>query len=135
MAITVFKSFVSTVTRFLSTAMPSTLRLMVDPTTGAPVGIQSQNAGGPDGIWTPIDITQAQALAPTALMLADINAVYRVNVAPYPRYRSDGSTALVPLDSSGSIVVPPGINEVFFSPLVVVEGQPLIIKGGVRVIQ
>lgn len=134
MAISVFKSFVSTVTRFLPVEMPKALRLLTDPTTGAPTGIQSQNAGGPDGIWTPIDITQAQALAPTALMLADINATYRVNVAPYARYRSDGQN-LVPVDSSGAIVVPAGENLLLFSPLVVTEGQPLIVRGGVRVIQ
>ena len=91
MAITLFKSFRSTVTPFLPSAWIPGLKLLVDPGTGAPVGIQSQNANGPDGIWTPIDLTAAQIAAPTAAMLADLNATYRLNVAPYTRYISDGT--------------------------------------------
>jgi hypothetical protein len=103
MAISLFKSFRSSVTPFIATGWTSALKLLVDPQTGAPVGIQSQNANGPDGIWTPIDLTAAQIAAPTALMLADLNATYRLSVAPYTRYQSDGtcwwrSAATVPTE-------------------------------------
>lgn len=91
MAISIFKSFRSTVTPFLPTAWLPSLRLLVDPGTGAPVGIQSQNANGPDGIWTPVDLTAAQIASPTAAMLADLNATYRLNESPYTRYFSDGT--------------------------------------------
>lgn len=91
MAISIFKSYLSTVTPFVPQDVAGPVRVLVDPGTGAPVGIQSQNSGGPDGIWTPVDITAAQAASPTALMLADLNATYRLNVAPYTRYYSSGS--------------------------------------------
>jgi hypothetical protein len=91
MAISLFKSFRSSVTPFIATGWTNALKLLVDPQTGAPVGIQSQNANGPDGIWTPIDLTAAQIAAPTPAMIADLNATYRLSVAPYTRYQSDGT--------------------------------------------
>ncbi len=72
--------------------------------------------------------------APTAAMLADLNATYQLSIAPYSRYYSDG-TQLLPLGSGGSIVIPPGFNEIFFSPLVITEGHDLIVEGGARVIE
>lgn len=90
----IFKSFRSTVTPWEPRFWISTLRLLVDNVTGAPVGIESPNASGPDGIWAPVDLTAAQIASPTAAMLADLNATYRLNVAPYTRYQSSG-TALV----------------------------------------
>jgi hypothetical protein len=65
--------------------------MLVDAVTGAPVGVQSPNANGPDGIWTPIDVTSAQIASPTPEMVADLNATYRLSVAPYYRYQSNGS--------------------------------------------
>lgn len=90
MAVRVFKSYQSTVTPFVPHDVPGPQRLMSDPVTGAPVGIQTMSANGPDGIWTPVDITAAQASSPTAAMLADLNATYRLNVPPYTRYYSSG---------------------------------------------
>lgn len=87
---TIFKSFQSTVTPFHSRRVPKDWSLLSDPVTGAPTGMQNPNANGADGIWTPIDLTAAQIASPTALMIADLNAVYRLNVAPYTRYYSDG---------------------------------------------
>ena len=70
MAIAIFKSFRSTITPFLPRNWFAAVQLLVDPTTGAPVGIQNFNDAGPDGIWTPVDVTAAQLEAPTAAMLA-----------------------------------------------------------------
>lgn len=88
----IFRSFRSTVAPFAPRRIPNDLRLLVDPVTGSPVGIQSPNANGADGIWTPVDLTAAQIAVPTADMIADLNAVYRLNVAPYTRYQSNGTT-------------------------------------------
>lgn len=43
------------------------------------------------GSYTPISITAGEQAAPTAAQLANIWATYQLNVAPYTRYRSDGS--------------------------------------------
>src|ERR1700749_2092544 len=91
-------SFRSTVSPPQVRRIPETVTL-VDPVTGAPVGIQNPNANGFDGLWSPVDLTAAQIAAPTAAMIADINSTYRLNVAPYTRYQSDG-TRLVALGAS-----------------------------------
>lgn len=105
----IFKSFRSTVAPFLSRSIPNNLKVLVDSTTGAPAGIENWNANGADGVFVPIDLTAAQIAAPTALMLADLNATYRLNVAPYTRYQSDG-TSLVNL--SGSAVIVPASGSI-----------------------
>jgi hypothetical protein len=129
MAISVFKSWVSTITRFLPANLDSRLKLLVDPTTGAPVGLQSQNDGGPDMIAVPIDITAAQALNPPAGMVADLNATYRVNAPPYTRYYSDG-TELVAMSASGAdFVVPAGTSMTFNAPLTISPPQRFIVQG------
>jgi hypothetical protein len=108
----IFKSFKSTVTPFIPGEWRSSFRLLTDALTGAPVGIESPNANGPDGVFVPIDLTAAQIGSPSAAMVADLNATYRLNVAPYTRYQSNG-TALVQLaeltDEFNSILqtVPP----------------------------
>lgn len=43
------------------------------------------------GSFTPIVITAAEQAAPTAAMLANIWCTYQLDVAPYTRYRSDGT--------------------------------------------
>ena len=134
MALPAFTSFFPTVRRWINTQWRQEYKLIIDNESGAPVGILSPNANGPEGIWAPVPLSQAQISSPTAAMIADLNATYQLNVAPYSRWRSDG-TILVPMDSESGTVIPPGINEVFFSPLVITEaGGPLIIEGGVRVI-
>ena len=90
-----FKSFRSTVSPWVPETWRTTLRLLVDAGTGAPVGIESPNGSGPDGIFTPVDLTAAQIASPTAAMIADLNATYRLNVAPYTRYRSTGSALVI----------------------------------------
>lgn len=63
---------------------------------------------GPGGAWitvadtpaasaglTPITITAGEQASPTAAMLANIWATYQLNVAPYTRYRSDGSALIL----------------------------------------
>lgn len=134
MALPAFSSFFPTVRRWINTQWRQEYKLIIDNDSGAPVGILSPNANGPEGIWAPVPLSQAQIAAPTAAMLADINATYQLNQAPYSRYRSDGSQ-LAPLDSESGTVVPPGVNVVWFSPLVITEaGGPLIIEGGVRLV-
>lgn len=98
---TIFRSFQSTIAPFLSRKWPADLKLLVDPVTGSPTGIQSPNANGPHGIWSPVDLTAAQIASPTADMMADLSATYRLNVAPYTRYQSTG-TGLIPLTNNNS---------------------------------
>lgn len=134
MAIPIFQSFFPTVVKWYNTSWRNTYKVITDNNTGAPIGLTSQDANGPQGIWAPTPLSLAQIGSPSAAMLADLNATFQLNTAPYSRYRSDG-TQLVPLDNEGGTVIPPGINVVYFSPLVITEaGGPLIIEGGVRVI-
>lgn len=135
MSLPSFRSFFPDVARWLPTRWRQEYRLIVDNATGVPVGILNQNANGADGIWGLTPISAAQATAPTAAMLADLGATYQLNQDPFTRYRSDG-TQFVSLDGTGGpVVVPAGVNAVWFSPLTVIEGAPLKIYGGVRVIQ
>lgn len=96
MAIPIFQSFFPTVAKWVSSAWRSEYRVITDNNTGAPIGLVSPNANGPEGIWAPTPLSAEQIESPTAAMLADLNAVYQLNVAPYTRYESTG-TALVPL--------------------------------------
>ena len=134
MAISVFKAFNSTVTRFYDRMISSSDRWLVDPTTGAVVGVQNQNCNGPDARFVPVDLTASQIANPTALMLADLDATYRLNVAPYSRYQSDGAS-LVPVGGSNEseTVVPPGINVIYYDPLKIASPNSLVIEGTVRV--
>lgn len=125
--------------KWLPTAWLTRWKAIVDANTGAVVGIQSQDATGPDGIWAPVPLTQAQISAAiagdisVARILADLNATYQLNAAPYSRYRSDGTT-LVPLDEGGGTVIPAGQIWEFVSPLQITEQTPMFIRGGIRVI-
>jgi hypothetical protein len=128
MAVPFFKSFRSTVTPFLVRAW-TRVNLLVDPITGAPTGIQNWNDNGADGIWTPIDVTIAQLGAPTAAMLADLNAVYRLNVPPYSRYISNG-TAIVAQNGSDLITN----NIILYAPWTVTDPAGYTVTGTVKVI-
>lgn len=129
----IFKSFRSTVAPFIPRMWPNNLKLLVDPVTGAPTGIESPNASGPDGIWTPVDVTAAQLASPSAAMLADLNAVYRLNVAPYDRYHSDG-TILVS-DAGTNVQGPTGLfgNMIVYAPYVIDSPTGITIRGTVSV--
>ncbi len=136
MAIAPFKSFLSTVNPFKPAGIFATRRVLTDPVTGAPVGIQNDSSNGPDGIWTPIDISAAQATSPTAAMLADLNATYRLNVAPYTRYISNGQALVSFAGSGGSDIVPasgPWANIIAYSPFTINTPEGVIIYGQVRV--
>ncbi len=87
----IFKTFRSTDSPWSPRNWISTLRLLVDNNTGAPIGLENPNAGGPDAIWTPVRLTAAQIAMPTAAILADVNSTYQLNVAPYTRYVSTGT--------------------------------------------
>lgn len=134
MALPSFTTFFPTVRRWINTSWRDQYKLIVDNDTGTPVGIQSQNSTGPEGMWGLTPLSVSQIASPTAAMLADLNATYQSDTAPYGRYRSDGSQ-LVSLDSEGGTVIPPGFNEIVFSPLVVTENHPLTVQGGLRVIE
>lgn len=95
-------SFRSTATPPQPRQIKATDRWLVDPTTGAPIGIENPNAGGQDGQFYPVPLTAAQIASPTAEMLADVLVTYCLNVAPYSRYMSNGSE-LVGLDSGAGV--------------------------------
>lgn len=133
MAISIFKSFLSTVSPFKPAGIFATRRVLTDPTTGSPVGIQNDGANGPDGIWTPIDITSAQVQSPTAAMLADLNATYRLNVAPYTRFISTGQTLVSFGGTGGSDVIPSWQNLILYAPLTITNVDGLTVYGQVRV--
>lgn len=111
-----FQSFRSTQNGWVRGENAGRFAVLEDPFTGAPVGLQSPRANGPQGIWAPIQLTAAQIASPTAAILADLNATYQLNVAPYTRYYSDG-VALVSSAASGGFVTniltadPPGFND------------------------
>lgn len=130
MALPIFQSFFPTAVKWLNTAWRDSYKVIVHDQTGAPIGLTSQNANGPQGIWAPTPLTAGQIAAPTAAMLADLNATFQLNVAPYSRYYSDG-TQLVPLGAEGGTIIPPGQNVMMVSPLTIFQSNPLTIEGGV----
>jgi hypothetical protein len=136
MSITIFSAFRSTVTNFTERVIRSTDKWLVDPVTGAPVGVQNPNANGPDARFVPVDLTAAQIASPTAAMLADIDATYRLNTPPYTRYFSDGSE-LVPMGTAGGgggeIIVPPGFSVTYNAPLTISGTQMLVVQGTAKV--
>lgn len=135
MAIPLFKAFRSTVTAFTERMLGSADRWLVHPTTGAIVGVQSPTANGADARFTPVDVSLAQILAPTAAMLADLDATYRLNVAPYTRYQSDGvQIVAIGGSSETQVVIPAGFIQLFAAPLTISPPMELIIFGGIKVI-
>ena len=90
MAIGMFQSFISTVNPFLPRDWPRNFRLLCD-NNNYPVGIQNGN-GWANGQWTPVDLTADQIASPDPLIIADLNSTFRLNVAPYTQYRSNGTT-------------------------------------------
>lgn len=134
MTLPIFQTFYPTAAKWINSAWRDSYKVVTDNRTGAPIGLVSQNANGPQGIWAPTPLSSSQIAAPGVEILADINATYQLDEAPYSRYRSDGG-ALVPIDGEGGTIIPPGINEIFFSPFVVIEDHPVTVQGGVRVIE
>ena len=136
MALPSYTTFFPDVVRWVSTRFRQEYRLIIDNDTAVPVGIVNPNANGAQGIWGLTPISLAEAEAPTAAMIQDIGATFQVNQAPYTRYQSDGVQLVAIGGTGGGTVIPPGVNEVWFSPLTVTEaGGPLIIQGGLRLIQ
>lgn len=135
MAISIFKSFLSTINPFRQGGILANMQILTDSTTGAPVGIKNPNANGADGIWTPIDITAAQIVSPSAAMLADLNATYRLNVAPYTRYMSNGQALTALTDSGFNVQGPNGLfgTMIAYSPLTITDPGGLFVLGTVSV--
>lgn len=134
MAISIFKAFRSTVTPPNKRKLSPWDEWDVDPQTGAILGVSSSVATGPAARFTPVDITAAQLLAPTAAMIADLDATFRLSVPPYSRFQSDGTT-LVAIGGGGEteVVVPPGFNVIYYAPLTISAPQELIVMGQARV--
>lgn len=135
MAIKIFQAFRSTVTPPNERRMTPYDNWLVDPQTGTIMGVKSPTANGPDARFTPVDITLAQILNPTASMLADLDATYRMSVAPYSRYQSDG-TQLVSIGGGGETetVIPAGMTYMLASPFTVATPQEVIVEGGLKVL-
>ncbi len=100
MTVPSFRSFNSTVAPFIPQGISPNMKALFDATSGAPVGFQSPNSTGPNGIFAPVQLTAEQIASPTTDMISDLFAVYMLNVAPYTRYRSDGTTLVEILSSS-----------------------------------
>lgn len=126
--LTMFKAFGSTISPPQERPIDPRDKVLVDPVTGAPVGLLNPNANGPDARFVPVDITIAQLASPTALMLDDIDATFRLNVAPYTCYRSNGQV-LQEIGSTSDVIVPPGVGEIFYGPLTIASPQRLIVYG------
>lgn len=149
MAISIFRAFQSTVSRFYSKMISSQDRWLVDPTTGAIVGVEAPTANGPDARFVPVDLTAAQIIAPSALMIADLDATYRLNVAPYTRYVSNGSSLVEAGGSSdpnavystqqtinpgaGPQVIPVGAYFDVYSPWTIESAAGVSVQGSVYV--
>jgi hypothetical protein len=132
----IFKSFISTVNPFRAGGIFATRRVLVDPVTGSPVGIQTDGANGPDGVWAPVDITATQVTNPPAAMLADLNATYRLNVYPYTRYTSDG-TQLVVMTPSDANYIPadgPFANVLLYAPVTITDPAGMTVAGTARIV-
>ena len=132
MALTPFKAFMSTITPFGHRLTKPSDRWLSDPVTGAIVGVECPTANGPDARFVPVDVTAAQIASPTTAMIADIDATYRLNIAPYSRYCSDG-TQLVPITESSGEVIPPGQNLIFYAPWTISGTEVYVVEGQVRV--
>lgn len=94
-----FKNFPSTVAPWT----PAPLRpeqLLVDATTGAPVGMRNLGGQGPDAIIGPVLLTAAQIASPPTVLLADTSSTFQLNVAPFTRYYSNG-IGLVQIGGTG----------------------------------
>ncbi len=136
MALPSFTTWFPTASRWVPIRWRQEYRLIVDNETAVPIGIVNQNANGAQGIWGMTPVSLAQVESPTADMLQDLAATFQLNQSPYTRYQSDGIQLVAIGGGGGGTVVPPGVNEVWFSPLQVTEaGGPLTIQGGVRLIQ
>ena len=106
-------------------------RWLVDPKTGAPVGIANRRGTGEDGQFYPVEVTAAQIANPSAAMIADVKATYCLNEAPYSRYMSDG-VSLVGLQNADQTVIN---SEMRYSPWTIDWVQGASVRGGgVRVI-
>lgn len=135
MAIPNFYTFFPDMARWVSTRFRQEYRLIVND-DAVPVGIVNPNANGAQGVWGRTPLSQDEIEAPTAAMLQDLGATFQLNEYPYSLYRSDGIRLVAMDDTGGGMYIQPGVNEVWFSPLVVTEENgPLLIEGGLRLIE
>lgn len=123
---TIFRTFRSTVTPPQVRQWPNNLKMLVDYITGAPIGIENPNANGADGMFVPVDLTPDQVANPTAAILADLNATYRLSIPPYTRYFSD-SQELVAWAGSN---IEQGV-QIWYAPVVI--SADTVIQGTVYV--
>ena len=134
MGISIFKAFRSTVSLINERVLKPSDRWLTDAQTGAIIGVESPVANGPDARFVPVDITAAQANSPTSAMLADLDAVFRLNVAPYTRYTSTGSDLIASGGGNETdVLVPAGYTRLFYAPLTVYTPGALTVQGGIYV--
>lgn len=117
---------------------------LVDPTTGAPVGILNPNAGGKDGYFAPIMLTVSQIENPSDEILAMTDVQFQLNVAPWTRYTSNGNElvsatggttfgSLATVSGAINAMVPVGGQALVYDTLTVQESAELTIEGELRV--
>src|SRR5690349_7515390 len=130
MAISRFAAWKSTVTPLTARWIIGTDKWLIDPQTFAIVGAQNPNFFDPDARFTPVDITQAEHDAPPALLLADLDAIFRLSEYPLTWYRSN-SKKLIPL--GGDFVAGNGITITYdvVSDTTTISANPVTsLKGG-----
>jgi len=139
-------SFRSTVNPPFPRAIGPYDKWLADPATGAIVGVMNPNSGGKDTYFVPISVTADQLQNPTPEMLAMTGVEFALNVAPYTRYYSTGSTLLglgqsgdVPtggtlvLGGATSMVIPAGDIIISYASLTVQESAELTVEGQINV--
>ena len=99
---------------------------LCDPIDGHIIGVLNPNANGEDFLPLPIPITQAQINTPPAALIDDIDATYQLNVAPFNRYRSNGSV-LIGLDTQDYTYIQYG--QAFYGSMIVTEPDVVIVEG------
>lgn len=118
--------FQSTEKPTLPRAVTPATKMLVDASSGAPVGIQNPNANGEDFLPLPAHVSQAQIDNPTQAMIDDIDATYMLTDAPHNRWRSNGSV-LIGLDAEDFTYVQYG--QIFYDPLTVTSPDILVVSG------
>lgn len=105
MTLPIFQTFIPTAAKWDIATVRVTYQILVNDQTGAPLGFVNPSATGPQGVWVPTPLTAEQIASPIAEILADLNATFQADTAPYTRYYSDGEQLVSIGGSSGSLAV------------------------------
>lgn len=85
---------------------------LVEASTNDLVGVKNYHSTGKDFLPLPILLTAAQIAAPTADILAATEYTYSLNVAPFTRYRSNGTSLVVMGDTNQFGASPSKLTEI-----------------------